>query len=394
MNNIPVLYERKEDCCGCGACLNICPKHAISMKEDECGFIYPVIDETKCVRCNACKKVCAFQNSVLNHNPVKCYAAISKNKTQAQKSASAGIFAAIAEIFIKNGGIVFGAAFTSDWGVHHESVSNLDELVQLQGSKYAHSDTERTFSEAKEYLDSGKKVLYSGTPCQIDALLRYLGRDYDNLVTIDIVCHGVPSSKMLKDYLKLLENKYKGKIRKFTFRDKQIGWGINGSIVINSKKMKIWQSASSYLYYFSKGWLYRENCYKCKYANMHRPADLTIGDYWGIEKQHPELFNCDEWNEANGISLIIVNNKKGKSLLESVKTITAKESSFSKIAQKNGQLIQPSEKGQRDVIIKQYYLNGWISIERLFNKTIGVRKYSSQVKSIIPQRIKRIVKRF
>nr|MCR4903058.1 Coenzyme F420 hydrogenase/dehydrogenase, beta subunit C-terminal domain [Butyrivibrio sp.] len=196
----PVLFENKKDCCACGACLNICPKQAISMHEDEYGFIYPVVDEKLCIGCGACKKDCSYQNKDETNVPLECYAAVSKNKDQAKRSASAGIFSALATKTLLNGGVVYGAAFDKAWNVNHISIGSADELYKLQGSKYTQSNTGKTFSEVKKALIEGKNVLYSGTPCQIAGLKGFLGKDYNNLLTVDIVCHGVPNNKMFKEY--------------------------------------------------------------------------------------------------------------------------------------------------------------------------------------------------
>ena len=390
MKSVPILYTSKEDCCGCGACLNICPKHAIMMLEDECGFFYPAIDESKCIRCGQCKKVCAFQNENVRNNPIECYAAVSRNPEQAEKSASAGIFAAIATKVIEAGGIVYGAAFDENWNVHHVSAENLDQLCALQGSKYAHSDIGWVYTEVKEQLHSGRQVLFSGTPCQIAGLKWYLCKDYENLLTVDIVCHGVPSSRMLRDYLKTLEYKHGGQVTAFTFRDKSIGWGINGSAIIDGKKIKIWQSASSYLYYFTRGWIYRENCYKCPYACEHRPADITLGDYWGIEKQHPELLGRGEWDESKGISCVIFNTDKGILLSKHI-DCDLKDTSFEKIRAGNAQLFKPSDMGNRPEIIDIYKETGWDGLSNRFNSK-RLRKYSSFLKGLLPVRIKRTLK--
>ncbi|MBQ1389191.1 MAG: Coenzyme F420 hydrogenase/dehydrogenase, beta subunit C-terminal domain [Clostridia bacterium] len=390
MESIPVLFDKKEDCCGCGACYNACPKNAISMREDEFGYIYPHIDEKLCVRCGKCKRVCAFQNRSETNSPIECYAAVSKNDKQAGLSASGGVFAAIAQAFIESGGVVYGAAFDDSWGVRHIAVTNIDELYKIQGSKYAHSSTQRTFSEVRKYLKQGTKVLYSGTPCQIAGLKEFLGADYDDLFTVDIVCHGVPSSKMLIDYLKLLEDKHGGNVRSFTFRDKSIGWGINGRAEINGKRVKIWQSSSSYLFYFTKGWLYRENCYKCKYASSHRPADITLCDYWGVEKQHPELLGKDGWDESKGISGVIINTQKGKSLLND--GLEMYSTSFEKISSGNSQLRNPSSPGKRDELLEVYRKGSWRALDDRFKKNSGFRMYSSQIKALLPAAVKRKLK--
>lgn len=388
---VPILFTKKEDCCGCGACLNKCPKQAIKMYEDKCGFIYPVIKEDKCVRCGQCKKVCAFQNEDVKNSPIECFAAISMNSEQAKKSASAGVFAAIATKVIERGGIVYGAAFDETWKVRHILVETIDQLVAIQGSKYVHSDIENKYSEIREQILIGKQVLFSGTPCQVAGLQSYLGEKYDNLLTIDIVCHGVPSNKMFHDYIKTLESKHGGRITAFTFRDKTLGWGINGSAVVNGKRIIIWQSASSYLYYFTNGWIYRENCYKCPYACEHRPADITLGDYWGIEKEHPELLGKDGWDESNGISCVITNTEKGQVFLKQI-DCKLKTSSFEKIRKGNAQLLNPCKTGKRTEIIKQYEENEWNGLEKRFNTQIGLKKYSSIIKRLLPTKVKRILK--
>lgn len=386
---IPVLYNEKKDCCACGACLNVCPKQAISMSEDACGFRYPQIDENLCVRCGKCKQVCAFQNSKVENSPVKVFAGVAKDESIRKTSASGGIFAAIAKKTLEEGYMVYGAALHQDFSVKHVGIRSVDELRKLQGSKYTQSDIDRTYSEVKAYLDQGNKVLFSGTPCQIDGLYGYLGKKHENLVTVDVVCHGVPSNRMFKDYIKTLGKDVSG----FVFRDKSIGWGKNGSAQIDGKKFKIWESSSPYLYYFSNGGISRENCYQCKYTCRHRPADITLGDYWGIEKQHPEYLGKDGWDEAKGVSVIIANTVHGEKMLaESLSVVDLKKSTFEKAAAGNGQLVHPSEPGKRDELLELYMKNGWEAIETRFKKNIGWRYYSSQIKSLIPPAIKRKLK--
>lgn len=390
---IPILFKNKSECCACGACLNACPKQAISMQEDEFGFRYPVINEAECIRCGKCKRVCAYQNSKVENSPLSTYAAVARNSEMAVKSASGGIFASMAKCVIDQGGVAFGAELQGDFSVQHTAIVSEAEIIRLQGSKYTQSSTERTFAEVKDYLNQGRMVLYSGTPCQIDGLKSFLGNNYDNLITVDIICHGVPNNKMFQDYISLLEQQNGGHAKNFTFRDKSIGWGINGSMEINGKKIKMWQSASSYLFYFMQGWIYRENCYKCKYACNNRPGDLTIGDYWGIEKQHPEYLGKSSWDESKGISVIIANTEAGKKFIEKVdKYIELKTSDFKKAAAGNAQLQRPSEPGQREEILDLYKNGGWKALDERFRKKIGWRYYKSQIKNLIPTGVKRWLK--
>ena len=215
------LFKEKNDCCACGACLNICPKQAISMQKDEYGFLYPQIDKGKCIKCGLCLKTCAFQNSELKNIPIKTYAAQSDN-TDLKESASGGIFASIATNVLREGGVVYGAAMEMENDkliVRHIAVENDADLIKLQGSKYVQSSTEKIYQDVKKKLNDNRLVLFSGTPCQVDGLNSYLGKTYDNLITIDIICHGVPNNQMFQDYIALLEEKYKDKIIKAGYID-------------------------------------------------------------------------------------------------------------------------------------------------------------------------------
>ena len=366
-----VLYTSEKDCCACGACLNSCPKNAITMAEDDCGFLYPQIDEALCVRCGRCQQVCAFQHTEVTNSPVAAFAAIAKDRELASKSASGGVFAAVARKVAAQGGVVFGAALEKDFSVRHRSC-DADSLAALQGSKYAQSDTALTFREAQAALKEGKTVLYSGTPCQIDGLKRFLGRDYPNLLTADIICHGVPGGRMFREYIKSLGRAHGGEVTAFTFRDKRIGWGENGSATVGGKTVTIWQSGASYPYYFSSASIQRESCYVCPYACSHRPADITLGDFWGIEKQHPEYLGRGGWDEAEGISVVIANTGRGEAFLaDCADVLELKPSAFEKAAAGNGQLCHPSGRGKRDEIMATYREGGWEALERRFEKNIG-----------------------
>ena len=387
---IPILYKDKKDCCACGACLNACPKQAISMLEDTYGFCYPQIDEKLCVRCGRCKQVCAFQHSKIDNTPVKVFAGVAKEESLRRASASGGIFASIAKKALQEGYVVYGAALQSDYSVKHIGIKSAEELHQLQGSKYTQSDTGRVYNEVKKYLEQGTKVMFSGTPCQVDGLYGFIGKDDENLTTIDIICHGVPSNKMFIDYVNTLGND----VSNFVFRDKSIGWGKNGSALINGYRRVIMESTSPYLYFFSKGWIYRDNCYSCKYTCQHRPADITLGDYWGIEKQHPEYLGKNGWDESKGISVIIINSTKGQVLIDGLTdALELKPSTFEKAAERNGQLRKPSNPGEREKILGIYASDGWPGIQHFYRANIGLQYYRSYITSCIPGWAKRLLKR-
>lgn len=396
--DIPVLFDKKDQCCGCGACLNICPAQAICMREDECGFLFPVIDEGRCVRCGSCKRVCGFQDPKIKNYVQHSYAAIARDRDIRMGSASGGVFTAIANRYIDQGGLVYGAAFDECWNVCHIGVENKDELCKLQGSKYTQSDTGITYQSVKNALLQGREVLYSGTPCQIAGLQGFLGKRYENLVTVDLVCHGVPNNRMFREYLELLGREEGGTVTEFSFRDKAVGWGIYGKVIIlfkeKRKRKNIWQSASSYLFYFSNGWIYRESCYQCPYACGCRPGDLTIGDYWGIEREHPDYIEKNGWNEEEGISLILVNTENGNRCLQkSEDYMELRDSSFEKAARYNAQLRKPGEQGKREEILALYREGGWKAVDERYRKNIGLRRYSSQMKALIPAGVKRKLKK-
>lgn len=379
-----VLFENKKSCCGCGACANVCPKGAITMKPDELGYSYPAVDLSRCVSCGACKKVCSYQNGTSLHEPLCAYAAVNKAKNQLEKSASGGIFAAIATYFLEIGGVVFGAALDFNNGhsiAHLIEIDDVSQLWRLQGSKYVQSSVEQTYKQAKQKLDAGKKVLFSGTPCQIAGLYGYLKKEYSNLWTIDVICHGVPNLKFFDDYLRIESKKRDGIPIGYSFRDKKRGWGMNARMdlkCLSGKEKSIYIPArlTSYNTLFLDGDIYRENCYECPYACKERVSDMTIGDFWGIEREHPDLLKQGEFDEKKGISCILVNTQKAIELCEKLTDkICFHESKFEKIEKKNGQLNHPSVQSERrKIVMKIYGESGYDGIEKWFHK-----KYKKQI---------------
>lgn len=394
MSNI-ILFTEKSQCCACGACMNVCSKNAISMEKDEYGFIYPFIDKEKCISCGICKTICAYQSIQETNTPKKAYVAMSKDNNLLMKSASGGIFSTIAQEVLNRNGIIFGCSLEFEHNIlipKHIKIEDFNNLYKLQGSKYVQSSIEYTYREVKMALQENRLVLFSGTPCQVAGLKSFLkNKNYTNLLTIDIICHGVPSADFFQSYIKELENNIKGKIISFNFREKSVGWKLKGSISYSKnkrlKKKLIHVNLSSYYKLFLTSAIYRENCYTCKYANCNRPGDITIGDYWGIEKEHPEFLtiNNGEMDKNKGISCIIVNTNKGIDLIDKLGiNINLKSSTYEKISNGNKQLKYPSELNpQRNKILELYKNYGYSAVDKYYFQKLGLKKYLYLIQEII-----------
>lgn len=401
-----VLFTDKKDCCACGACVNICPKDAISMKEDEFGFLYPEIDHEKCIQCRSCLKVCAYQHQEVSNTIKDAYVALAKEKEISQKSASGGIFAAVAKEILNGGGVVFGCSFEQQSGIicaEHIMIERVEDLEKLQGSKYVQSFIGTAYQRVKQELEKGRLVLFSGTPCQIAALGSFLGKvEFQNLLTIDIICHGVPGAKFFESYIKEFEKNLGGKIIAFKFRDKTGGWGLKGSVeYINKrgihKKKIVPVQLSSYYQLFLDSVIYRENCYSCKYAGPFRTGDITIGDYWGVEKEHPEylLVNGGSMDQRENLSCVLVNTERGKKMLEKFGfSIQLQPSTFEKVARQNGQLRHPSHRSdKRAFILKTYKEGGYAAVDKWHYKRLGAKRYIYMLWNALPIRLRAFIKR-
>ncbi len=308
-----VNLTTKRHCTGCGACMNACPQNAIRMSADGEGFLYPEIDQSKCISCRACEKVCPADRLKPDTQKTKAYYAYSKDEQLCRASSSGGIFSELAESVISDGGVVFGAGFDENFKVCHQQAETVDESAKLRTSKYVQSDIGNTYKAVKTFLENGRQVLFSGTPCQAAALKNYLGKEYDALLTVDIICHGVPSPGVWKEYLEQ-EHEAKG-ICNISFRNKDLGW--------NDFSMRIDYSDGTYYRQlatadpFEKAFLanltLRPSCYQCQYKTVDRVSDITIADYWGVETVHPEL------KEQQGVSLVLTHSKKGEEALEVIR---------------------------------------------------------------------------
>lgn len=406
MNSKVILFEEEKECCGCGACSNICSKNAIAMKENSQGFLFPQVDYSLCIGCGVCKKVCQFSNEERYENKVKsAWVAAAFDKDIVRNSASGGLFALSAKYILEQGGVVFGCSMeivNGNLRPMHIAIDDEKDLIKLQGSKYVQSFIDDSYSKVKTYLNEGKKVLFSGTPCQVSGLYGFLGKKYDNLFTIDIICHGVPSASFFQGYITELEKKLNGKITDFKFRDKTNGWGLEGKAIYfdmvgNVKNMMVQVGLSSYYKLFLDSSVYRESCYNCVYANGERCSDITIGDYWKIGQQHPEVLteNGGNIDEQSGVSCILVNTEDGEAFLKKIaKGLNMHESSFEKVAKINDQLNRPSLKNnQHDEIMNLYETSGYTAVEQWYNKKLGVKKYFYYIWYKLPKKIRSILRK-
>lgn len=399
MSNV-VLYTEEKSCCGCGGCMNVCPKNAIAMVKNADGFAYPQIDEDKCVSCGLCKKVCAYNTDGLLNEPLQAYVAATQN-TDILKSASGGAFASIAKGVLEAGGRVYGSVMRkteSGLKALHIGIDSLDELVLLQGSKYVQSDLGNIYSEIKSLLPSGRQILFSGTPCQVAGLKAFLGKEYENLITIDIICHGVPSGDFFSDYIATLEKKLGGEITDFVFRDKTKGWEYVGRVDLKTKNGKLkskkfYSRESSYYYLFLTCTTCRESCYSCKYATKARSGDITIGDYWGVERMHPEYLS--DFDIKKGISCVLVNTEKGQKAIGAYGTgLKLAKSDFEKVLKENEQLSSPSRRSDmRDAVLTAYRNEGYEGVEKWFNKRFGSRMVIIKLINRMPKFVKQILKK-
>lgn len=391
------LFNKNENCCGCGACENICPKTAITMKENEYGFIHPEINRELCIECGLCKMACNFQNKSNYSQEHNAYAAVTKDEEILMKSTSGGIFTTLAKSFLEDGGYVAGAIYDDNFNVVHVVSNQYEDLLKIQGSKYVQSSIGKTYKQVKELLLDNHKVLFSGTPCQVDGLYGYLMKNYDNLYTIDIVCHGVPSNKMFQDYLKseLQENE---KIKNFSFRDKSQLWGKFGKIEFSQEDKKrhknINSGNSSYYYLFNEHLSFRDSCYKCKYASHKRPSDITIGDYWGISNVEPDMVKNNQLNEQKGVSLMITNSTKGDMFLSKYNNqISFFESNLENVSKYNHNLKEPSLMHESREGIFNIYLNkSYEHIINLINKKMKIESFKIMLKRLMPRDLKKYLK--
>ena len=326
----------KQDCCGCSACVQRCPKQCILLQEDEEGFLYPKVNIVDCIECGLCEKVCPIIHPYEKRIPHHTYAAINNDEEIRMQSSSGGVFTLLAEKVIDEGGVVFGARFDENWQVTLDYTDTKEGLAAFRGSKYVQARVEDTYKQCELFLKSGRKVMYSGTPCQISGLKHFLRKEYDNLLAVDFVCHGVPSPLVWCEYLKSLIKHPKGVAGKnsvlsslngqpvitgISFRDKSAGWKKFGFVVRGISASKAEQNSvllsandvifqemhdqNLFMQVFQKDLCLRPSCSSCPAKSGKSASDITIADYWGIANYHPQ---CDD---DKGTSLVLISTPNG-----------------------------------------------------------------------------------
>jgi len=363
-----MLETALELCNGCHACYSLCPKKAIKMVVNTEGFLFPQINNELCIECGLCEKRCPVLNPITKESEqTEAYAIINNDEEIRLQSSSGGVFSAIAQDVIKQNGIVFGAKFDNDFNVVHGFTDSIGGLSDFRGSKYVQSDIGDSYKSCKNFLDEGRQVLFSGTPCQIAGLQSFLGKNYDNLLLVDIICHGVPSPLLWTEYKKTLEKKFASRIVKTAFRRKDYGWKQYSLAVTfgNASEYCNTLRQDSYLKLFLKDVCLRESCYNCKYKTEKRIADITIADFWGVQNEYPEL------DDDKGTSFVITHSDKGKFSIEKMVDCTIKA-----IPIENGVKYNPSyvrsvlKSRKRSSFFKELNMlaEGNISLDKLVKK--------------------------
>ncbi|MBQ7475880.1 MAG: Coenzyme F420 hydrogenase/dehydrogenase, beta subunit C-terminal domain [Selenomonadaceae bacterium] len=332
-----MISENRADCTGCEACSNACPKNCITMRRDDEGFAYPKIHHEICIQCGKCDATCPalnFQSTMPDKLP-EVFVAIHPDEKIRRHSSSGGMFTALSEIILRDGGIIFGAGFNENWQVVHTSAENFDELENLRGSKYVQSEIGEVYRRVKVELEKDRKVLFSGTPCHCAGLKNFLGKDYPNLLTVDVICHGTPSPMLWEKYLDYLAQGHE--IARVNFRSKRFGWA-NNHLEINFYDCGFYAQANfqdNFVNQFLNGIIERPSCHECKFKFPNGKSDVTIGDAWGVQNFAPNMF------DNRGTSLVILHTDKGKDFFRQTEMVT-QQISFDIVMQTNPMFLTSS----------------------------------------------------
>ena len=382
---VPYVWQNKQDCTGCAACVNVCPVRCITMETDDEGFRYPKIDLGNCIHCDKCRRLCAEAKAEIPETRQEAaFVAFSKNNEVRQASSSGGMFSELAGAIADMGGTVYGAGFMADWSVAHRAATNRAEIAALRGSKYVQSKIDPCFAEIKEKLERGELVYFSGTPCQVDALLAYLNRDYEKLYTQDIICHGVPSPEVWKSYVTLCA--HGERISNISFRSKAYGWHYFSMCIETDRRRYLKRlDEDVYTRLFLENVILRPSCYACAHKHPHRKTDITLADCWGNTMGLKD--------DDKGISIVFANTEKGRSLVSGIRDrLELVEVPFEKAASSQGTMTRSvpynrnrelffanaAEKGMRRAIEEWY---GW-DVPVVVKRTLGHMKYKLRNKVI------------
>lgn len=391
-----------EKCTLCMACVNICPKNAIYMDYDEYGYEMIRINPHLCVDCGLCDQVCQKRQSVTRNIPRLNYAAQMANKTALRASASGGAFQTLAKIVLEQDGVCYGCAFDKEndgFHARHVRIDRLSDLPRILNTKYIPSLVGYTYREAMVDLKAGRLVLFSGTPCQIQGLRSYLTRDYENLLTVDLICHGVSGSRYFNDYVGCVENRENIRITDFSFRDKSVSWGTNfcysyykqDDELKKIRQQHLPREASSYTMHYLRGDIFRENCHTCTLSCVERVSDFTLGDYWEIEQEHPEfvISKRPSMSLRGGVSCILANTDRAQKLMPLLeKKMIVHPVSLKSVSDHNGNLQKPTPPGvDRERIITTYRTSGYQPIDDAYRKSVGKKMIVYRLKNILKSRL-------
>ncbi|MDO4931274.1 MAG: Coenzyme F420 hydrogenase/dehydrogenase, beta subunit C-terminal domain [Prevotellaceae bacterium] len=354
-----------EQCTGCASCYNACNKQAVSMIADSEGFLHPQIDEGRCIGCGMCEKSCPVIIENGNDNEFAPHAYAVWSVLDRARSSSGGAFSAFARLVLSKGGYVFGASFDEMLHCRHIEVKSIEQLESLRGSKYVQSEIGLIYRRIKGLLRDDKYVLFCGTPCQVAGLYAFLHKDYDHLLTLDLVCHGVPSDELFHAYISKVSSRLSGQVNGFEFRRRD-GWGKAPSISLSGKLIPLYGVNNLYMEAFDKNAIFRKSCYTCKFADVPRIGDCTIGDFWGIGRHgSPFKHNVDK-----GVSLVLTNNARGREFLEQLDEadVFVEERDLSEALIENHNILHQSvSKRNRDGIVADM-LNSNVSLDEIEKK--------------------------
>lgn len=367
-----IEIKNKERCSGCTACKSICPKNAIEMKEDEEGFKYPSVNIEKCINCGLCKKVCPVtKNKEINKSEIssKAYAMRVNDYDVLKKSTSGGFFTPLSNYVLNNNGVVFGVGYDKNMNVIHKKIEKNTDINQVIGSKYVQSELGETFKIIKKYLDKNVMVLFSGTPCQVAGLKSFLVKKYNNLITLDVVCHGTPSPKLWKDYIEFQERKYNSRVKNAFFRNKTYGYHSGTMKIIFENGKEYYGSArvDFMLRSFFNEISSRPSCYKCAFKTRTHCSDFTVFDSWHIDKIVKGLKDDDK-----GYTNVLINSNKGIEIFNKLENIVKYEADIDEIIKLDGSMVENSKKPNK--YRNEFYdsLNN-IGIERTIDKYLKIK---------------------